>query len=143
MPLPLSILVIDDEVDLSLLLKQFLSGLGFNAVSFTDPLLAFEHLKYNQKKYSLIIVDLRMPGMSGLDLANKIRKEINATVKIFLITAFDISDMRDRPSFKSAKFERIIQKPIKLAILKKVINQTIEQVQTNIKNQDDVLDYTK
>jgi CheY-like chemotaxis protein len=140
MPLPLSILVIDDEVDLSLLLKQFLSGLGFNAVSFTDPLLAFEHLKYNQKNYSLIIVDLRMPGMSGLDLANKIRKEINAIVKIFLITAFDISDMSDWPSFKSAKFERIIQKPIKLSTLKKVISQTIEQIQTNIKNQGDVLD---
>jgi CheY-like chemotaxis protein len=140
MPLPLSILVIDDEVDLSLLLKQFLSGLGFNAVSFTDPLLAFEHLKYNQKNYSLIIVDLRMPGMSGLDLANKIRKEINAIVKIFLITAFDISDMSDWPSFQSAKFERIIQKPIKLSTLKKVISQTIEQIQTNIKNQGDVLD---
>ena len=43
--LPLPILLIDDEADLILHLKKFLNKRGFNTVSFTDPLLAFEYLK--------------------------------------------------------------------------------------------------
>ena len=119
----MSILVVDDEVDLGLLLKQFLQGLGFNVVSFTNSLLAFEHLKNSNNNYSLIITDLRMPGISGLELANRIRKELSLSVKIFLITAFDISDINDNLEFQSAKIERIIQKPIKLSNLKKMISQ--------------------
>jgi two-component system cell cycle response regulator CpdR len=134
MQLPLSILVVDDEIDLGLLLKQFLHGLGFDVVSFTNSLLAFEHLKHNHKSYSLIITDLRMPGLSGIDLANKIRKEINSSIKIFLITAFDISDLKDQPNFKLANIENIIQKPIKLSHLKKIINHTFQQEISNVKN---------
>ena len=123
----MSILVIDDEVDLGLLLKQFLNKTGFNAISFADPLLAFEHLKDSSKnEYSLIITDLRMPGISGLQLANRIRKEINLKVKIFLITAFDISDLDNVLEFQTAKIDRIIQKPIRLSTLKEIINQTVQ-----------------
>lgn len=125
MQLPLSILVIDDEIDLALLLKKFLQRLGFNAVSFTSPLLAFEHLKNTHNNYSLIITDLRMPGMSGIELSNKIREEINSTSKIILITAFDVADLENQSNFKSAKIDRIIQKPLKLSNLKIIISQII------------------
>ncbi len=74
MQLPLSILVVDDEVDISLLLKQFLHGLGINAVSFTNPLFTFEHLKNSHINYSLIITDLRMPGMTGINFALQNKK---------------------------------------------------------------------
>ena len=56
--LPLSILLKDDEADLILHLKQFLYKRDFNTVSFTNPLLAFEHLKYSHRNYSLILMDL-------------------------------------------------------------------------------------
>ena len=127
MQAPLSILVVDDEIDLGLILKQFLHGLGINVVSFTSSLLAFEHLKNSHKNYSLIITDLRMPGMSGIDLSIKIRKEISSSIKIFLITAFDISDLKNQSNFKLANIENIIQKPIKLSHLKKIINHTFQQ----------------
>src|SRR5262245_2195823 len=125
--LPLSILVIDDEIYIGLLLKQFLQGYGFNVISFTDSLLAFEHLKNSHKNYSLIITDLRMPGMSAIELYIKLRKEISSSIKIFLITVFDISDLKDQINFQTAKIENIIQKPIKLSRLKKIINQTFQQ----------------
>jgi two-component system cell cycle response regulator CpdR len=136
MQLPLQILLIDDESDLVLLLKQFLNKMGFDAISFTNPLLAFEHIKNSHKNYSLIITDLRMPGMTGIDLANKIRKEISSSIKIFLMTAFDISDLKDQSNFQTANIENIIQKPIKLALLKKIINQTFQQQLSNIENKN-------
>jgi two-component system, cell cycle response regulator CpdR len=139
MQLPLRILLIDDESDLVLLLKLFLKKIGFDTISFTSPLLAFEHLKNNLNKYSLIITDLRMPGISGIELANKIRKEISPSIKIFLITAFDVSDLKDQSNFKLANIERVIQKPIKLSHLKKMINQAFQQQTSSIKNIEDTL----
>ena len=122
----MSIVVIDDEVNLCLIFKQFLQDIGYNAVSFTDPLLSFEHLKHHHNNCSLIITDLRMPGMSGIDLANKIRKDLNNTIKIIMTTAFSTEDLDGRPDFKSAKIHQIIQKPIRLSILKKIISQILQ-----------------
>ena len=124
MQTPLSVLIIDDEEELATLYKEFVRRMGYDAVSFTNPLLALEHYKQRVDKYSLIITDLRMPGMGGLELANKIR-ELDSNVKIFLITAFDIANIESKWAVGTAKIDRIIQKPIKLPVLKKTIDQDI------------------
>ena len=126
---PSSIIVVDDEFDLAFLYKQFITGLGFHVVSFTDSLLAFEHFRQNIDKYCLLITDLRMPGMNGIELANKIR-EVNKTVKIFLVTAFATEDLENLQDFKAAKVDRIIQKPLKFSKLKEIIKQDIKIHQT-------------
>ncbi len=77
-----SIIVIDDEIELASLFKEFLRKEGYNVVSFTDPVLAFEYYRETADKHSLIITDLRMPGICGIDLAKDVR-EINSKVKIF------------------------------------------------------------
>ena len=122
--MPLSILIVEDEEELAALYKEFIMRMGYDAVFFTNPLLAYEHYKECVEKYSLIITDLRMPGMCGLELANKIR-EFNSAVKIFLITAFDITDIESQWAVGTAKIDRIIQKPIKFTMLKKTIDQDI------------------
>jgi response regulator RpfG family c-di-GMP phosphodiesterase len=66
-----------------------------------------------------------MPGMNGIELANKIR-EVNKTVKIFLVTAFATEDLENRQDFKAAKVDRIIQKPLKFSKLKEIIKQDIK-----------------
>ncbi len=121
----ISVLIVDDEEDIANPLRRFLTMGGFDAVSFTCPLLTLEHFKQNPDKYSVIITDLRMPGMSGIEIANRIR-EINGTVKIFLITAFDPTDLESKPGYMQAKIERVIQKPIKLSQLKKIVEQALQ-----------------
>ena len=119
------ILIVDDEQELASLYREFLIGMGFDVVvSFTNPLMAFEHYRQCVDKYSIVITDLRMPGMNGIELANKIR-ELNSSVKIFLITAFDIADIQDNESYKQAKIDKIVQKPLKLSLLKKIIESAI------------------
>src|SRR5215210_3398898 len=121
----MSVLIVDDEQELATLYREFLIGMGFDVVvSFTDPLMAFEHYRQCVDKYSIVITDLRMPGMNGIELANKIR-ELNSSVKIFLITAFDIADIQDNESYKQAKIDKIVQKPLKLSLLKKIIESAI------------------
>ena len=89
----LSILIVDDEAELATLFKDFFQGLGIDAVAFTNPLLAFEYVKENTSKFSLVITDLRMPGICGLELSKKIR-ELNDSIKIFLMTAFDTQTLK-------------------------------------------------
>jgi CheY-like chemotaxis protein len=120
-----SIIVVDDEMELATLFKAFLEKEGYNAVSFTDPVSAFEYFKETSDKHSMIITDMRMPGMCGLDLAKRIR-EINDKIIIFLMTAFDIQDVKDHPHFKFARIDRLIQKPIRLSDLREMINTAWE-----------------
>jgi response regulator RpfG family c-di-GMP phosphodiesterase len=120
----LSVLIVDDEEELAVLYEQFVRTIGYDAVSFTNPLLALEHYKQSVGKYSLIITDLRMPGMCGLELANRIR-ELDSNVKIFLITAFDIADIESKWAVGTAKIDKVLQKPIKFPLLKKTIDQNV------------------
>ena len=78
-----SIIVVDDEQELASLFKAFLKNEGYDVVSFTDPVLALEYYKETADKHSLIITDLRMPGICGIDLAKSIRVFDNK-IKIFL-----------------------------------------------------------
>ena len=118
-----SIIIVDDEPELASLFKSFLINEGHNVVSFTDPILALEYFKETAGKHSLIITDLRMPGICGIDLAKNIR-EFDKKIKIFLMTAFEIKDLEDRPDFKLARIDRLLQIPIHFSELREIINDT-------------------
>jgi DNA-binding response OmpR family regulator len=106
-----SILVLDDEFDLSMLVKQILRKDNFkNVFAFTDPLLALEHFIINHKDYSLIISDIRMPIMNGFEFVREARK-VNAKVKILLMTAFEIDDKEFARVLPNPKIDGLIRKP--------------------------------
>ena len=115
-----TVLIVEDDVDLASLYKSIFQKTGFNAISFTDPLLAFDHFKSNPYFYNLVLTDLRMPGMSGIDLAKEIRNIRNGIV-IWLVTAFMIEDFLHDHNFKIARFDMVLEKPIKYAYLKQII----------------------
>jgi DNA-binding response OmpR family regulator len=117
-----SIIVVDDEIELATLFKTFLNQQGFNTISFVDPVLALEYFKETSDKYSLIITDLRMPGLNGLELAKKVR-ELNTNIRIFLMTAFETRDLENHVDFKMARIDRLIQKPVRFSDLKEMIKK--------------------
>ncbi len=112
-----SLMVVDDEEELAHLFMELLKGSGFNCVSFTDPLLAIKHFGQNPEKYSIILTDLRMPGISGIELAKRIR-EYSSNVKIILITAFYADNIFNNDELKEANISNVLQKPVKLAQLR-------------------------
>ena len=120
-----SIIVVDDEVELANLFKTFLENQGYNAFSFVDPVLAWDYFKQTSDKHSLILTDLRMPGICGIDLAKKIR-QINNKVKIFLMTAFETQGLEASEDFKIAKIDRLLQKPIRFSDLREMINDVLK-----------------
>jgi CheY-like chemotaxis protein len=105
------VLVLDDDFDISLLIKQTLQKDNFkNVFAFTDPLLALEHFRKNQKEYSLIISDIRMPTMNGFEFVREAKK-IKPKVKILLMTAFEIDDKEFARVLPKPKIDGLIRKP--------------------------------
>ena len=71
-----SIAIIDDDQDLLNIFSEALKISGYdNVSSFTDPLLAYEHIKENLDKYSLLIIDDKIPNISGLFMGTKLRNK--------------------------------------------------------------------
>lgn len=132
-------MVVDDEQSLSTLFRDYLSIQGYDAVSFTNPLLALEHFKSNSNGFSLIVTDLRMPGLNGIEFAKKVR-ESNEKVKIFLITAFDMQDLADIPGYLDLNIERVIQKQIKLNQLKSIVEETMQIIYKKDNNRLNAID---
>ena len=119
----LPIMVVDDEVELARLFKTFLQNDGYNAISFVDPVLALEHFRQTSDKYSLIITDLRMPGLGGIDLAKSMRTLGAPDIKILLMTAFDVRHLEVQPNYIEARIDKLLQKPIRFSELRTMINE--------------------
>jgi two-component system, response regulator YesN len=60
-----------------------------------------------------VLSDIRMPGMSGIKLARKV-KEINPKVKVILMTSFEIRDNEFSKVFPSTQVDGFVQKPIQI-----------------------------
>ncbi|HET9807485.1 MAG TPA: response regulator [Nitrososphaeraceae archaeon] len=79
-----SILLIDDEPDITFTIKNILEDNGFKVDSFTDPISALDNYQINY--YDLIILDIKMPKIDGFQLYTKIREK-DPKVKIYFLTA--------------------------------------------------------
>ena len=62
------VMVVDDDLEISNLVKMALEKQGYDVFGFTDPLLALEHYENNNYTCDLVISDLRMPGINGFQL---------------------------------------------------------------------------
>lgn len=109
-----SILVVDDELDIVLIFKQALIRQGYTVFGFTDPLLALEHFKLNSSDYGLVITDVRMPRMSGFELAANI-KVIKPDAKVVFMSAFEVSDLEF--SMPGVKINDFLRKPVNVKTL--------------------------
>jgi DNA-binding NtrC family response regulator len=105
------LLVVDDDPDIVQVLKMGLLKNGFLVNAFTNPEEALQSFKSNAESYCLMLSDIRMPGLSGMQLARKV-KEVNPDVKTVLMTSFEIRDSEFSTVFPSTQVDGFIQKPI-------------------------------
>ena len=109
-----SILVLDDDFEITTLIKIALQRHGYNVFGFTDPFLALEHFKINHSTYSLVISDLRMPSMSGFQFIQNI-KLIRPKINVLLMSAFDvIGDSEFSTQSSEYEIDGFLQKPISI-----------------------------
>ena len=117
-----SILVLDDDFEITTLIKIALQRHGYNVFGYTDPFLALEHFKINHSTYSLVISDLRMPSMSGFQFIQNI-KLIRPKINVLMMSAFDvIGDSEFSTHSSKYEIDSFLQKPISIKKLNSIIN---------------------
>jgi DNA-binding response OmpR family regulator len=117
------VLVVDDEPDISLILKMVLEDSGFEVHSFEDPISALNSFEVGL--YDLLILDIKMPEMDGFELYHEIRKKDNK-VKICFLTASEMYYKKLRnEEFCTLNKDMFIQKPIENEELIKEINKIL------------------
>lgn len=79
------ILVVDDEPEMRIALTHALSHSGYSVESASSGLEALE--KFEADKFSLIITDVKMPGMSGIEVLEKVKKR-SPKIPVIMITAY-------------------------------------------------------
>lgn len=115
--------IVDDELDSALLFCDALRKInGIQVFKFTDPILALEHLKTNAKDYMLIVSDLRMPVINGLQLLKTV-KDLNPLIRTILMTAFQIDDSLFQEYTTKRIINGFLQKPIDLRQLITEVNK--------------------
>jgi DNA-binding response OmpR family regulator len=119
------ILIIDDDLDITIALRISLEDNGFSTDSYTDPVLAFESFRDGQ--YDLVLLDIKMPEVDGFHLYQKIRK-IDSNVKICFLTATEFfhEEIRKEHGFDEFNQETFLRKPIDTKDLVREIKRLLE-----------------
>ncbi len=120
--------IVDDELDITQLYQDAIYGHinGISVVCFNNPVTALEHFIENKKNYALVISDLRMPNLNGLDLLSKI-KMINPNVRTILVSAYEVKEDKVFQKYmKDGTIDLFIEKPIPIDWLRQKVREQVE-----------------
>jgi YesN/AraC family two-component response regulator len=109
--------------------------MDFQLKHLPNPQEALQSFKSYAESYCLVLSDMRMPGLSGIQLSKKV-KEINPNVKVVLMTAFEIRDEEFSKVFPSTQVDGFLQKPIGIKELTDKILSLIGESESRRTNED-------
>ncbi|MDW3654695.1 MAG: response regulator [Nitrososphaeraceae archaeon] len=120
--------VVDDDVGTATFFHEALRQNieGISVFSFTDPVEAFEHFIENKETYALVISDLRMPGLNGLELLKKV-KTSNPKVRTILMSAYNFEEEEKFQQYmEEAVINSTIEKPVTMNRLYERVREQLE-----------------
>lgn len=118
----MKIMIIDDDEDILNLFRDFLSKEGYDVVTYLEPLKALKEIEDSPTRYSLIITDIRMPGISGIELIKRV-SSINADIKVVLMSAFEING----DELKELTYHEHLKKPIHMHALARTLKEILKK----------------
>ena len=114
-----TVLLVDDEAALRLAVASALKREGFEVLEATDGLDAVQLFAGRYREIDLVVLDVTMPGLSGHDVSNEIRR-LKPDVPILFTTAHDATE-RDEQGREGG--ERILRKPYQLRELVRTLRE--------------------
>ena len=128
------ILVVDDEDYHRELMQKLLSKLGYEVEAVESAEDAFSSLA--REKFPVIITDLIMLEMDGVEFCRKIRETDNKT---FIIALTGHTELYDIDRLKEVGFDNHLTKPFKIEVIKQAIQDGFEEFRRRAEIQDDAL----
>jgi len=115
------IMIVDDEADILNLYMDYLQMEGLKVRTFEDPIQALSEIKINHSSYCMIVSDIRMPQMSGIEFIKRVNK-IDSELDVIFMTAFDL----EHDKIKEVDKAEFLKKPVKLENLRECIIRILE-----------------
>ncbi len=125
------ILIVEDDEEMRALLEDFFLEEGFETESVSDGSEAFRKLVH--ESFLLVLTDVRMPGLTGLDILPGIRK-LQPEVPIVVVTAFGSEDIREKAFIRGAT--AYLEKPIQFYKLREILHETLSSSKSLVKRKD-------
>ena len=121
--------IVDDELDITHLFHYALCKIyGISVITFNDSAKALEHFTNNKDKYVLVISDLKMSGINGLELLKKM-KNVNTYLRTILMSDYKVNDKLFHQYLKEQIIDKFIKKPINLDVLYQEVNNQVHAYQ--------------
>ena len=121
--MPSHLVLVEDDADYRALLSDFLSSLGHEVTEFPSAEEALRHIVgADAEAPSLVLTDLRMAKMSGLELARALRRS-HPTLPIILMTAY--GERRTAEQALALGASAYVEKPFRLATLRAEIERML------------------
>lgn len=114
------ILVVDDEIDIAEIIKNILFEYEYEVSIATDGSKALEILM--EKKFDLIISDIRMPHMDGVELLEDVRKKYGIVPPVIMLTGHSDFDEEELHKRGAVAF---LNKPFQIEELMEVIEEVL------------------
>ena len=130
----IKIAMMEDDLELAEVLSLYLKQFNIEVVNFEEPFLALSSLKL--QKFDLLILDLTLPGMDGLDVCKAIVKDFN----IPIIISSARSDITDKVIALQLGADDYLPKPydpreleVRIRTILRRFNKSIEKDEPNVK----------
>lgn len=119
-----TIMIVEDDEAVLNLSRRILSGLGYKLITATNGTDALELFRRRRNEISLIITDIVMPEMGGLELCREVKK-INPHVKVIAISGYPLGEQLEE--LHSAGIEQFLTKPIQKQTLAVAVNRAFNK----------------
>lgn len=137
----LDVLIVDDDEVLLETAVDTLTSLGLNVEQASSGLEALGMIKHREgtgKNYYIVIVDLKMPDIDGIETIRRIRSEIKSNVPILLISAYSWSDVEQEA--KEAGVSGFLSEPLFRSTLYEKISEILGKEAESIEPENDYSD---
>jgi len=119
----ITLLVVDDEKGLAETVRNFFRNRGFTIEAVNSGEEALDSIK--KKRPDIVLLDIRMKGINGLDTLEKIKK-IDNSIKVIMVTVMDEKAIIDKARELGA--DEYITKPFMMDYLEEVVIKKVQEI---------------
>ena len=119
-----SILLIDDELSVLGVMQKILDRLGYKVTGKSDSLEALELFRKGPDAFNIVVTDMTMPNLSGVDLAQKM-SIIKPGIPIVLCTGFN--EKINQETAEENGISRLIMKPVTKGEIAEVLREVLDK----------------
>ena len=124
-------MIVDDDASVAAFLSELLSGFGFDVCRFIDPLAALARFGLNPNAIDLVITDQSMPGLTGVEFAQKLLS-LRPNLPVIMCTGY--SETFNEENLKRLGIAALLNKPVSPGQLTRCIATLLNAV-NNPENQ--------